>query len=600
MSYAARVCLQRNADTYVDSAKTTSFFKSSHKHTSNADNHQSFIQARLNIGKPDDKFEKEADAVAEAVATSQNSSSSQAQSKKLNSIQRLASSAGVVQQKSDGIQSASSHLSTRIESTCGKGNAMPQETLADMGTSFAHDFSDVNIHTGRDAIEMNRELGAQAFTYGRDIYFNSGKYNPESTTGKELLAHELTHVVQQRGTTERQLRRKISVQDPDKNIPNPDGKGLTQTNELTVLEYMAQLCPDTDFMVGGGKVEFLDTGFCFPSEEQDDGTFKSPSELSVHSVSCECLCEMIMDPLDVIIIKIDDNVEGTGSTNTAGGATEISVPSPNAKKQTIRGASGASIDSPPHIILAHELCGHHWLERRGVDEGENMGNERRGGHDPTIKRENEIRAEHGLGQRGTFRDPCCGLGESTAEDLAKPKEKCGKEFEEAKKKHRGLAYECQHWRDEYNKLNDTSFTTDDAIPEKEDETLPAKWRIEVFFKKDAPQDWLTLEQSLTEVGKHNLETVLTLMTKHSTMKAQLAGNASSDKAAGDPDFNTKLAKRRAEYVLNHLMEKGITEDRFTTFDSDCDELKDGVHNCGDTESEKKTNELDRNVEVKLF
>jgi len=46
---------------------------------------------------------------------------------------------------------------------------------------------------------MNKELNAQAFTHGRDIYFNAGKYDPESTQGKKLLAHELTHVVQQTG-----------------------------------------------------------------------------------------------------------------------------------------------------------------------------------------------------------------------------------------------------------------------------------------------------------------------------------------------------------------------------------------------------------------
>src|SRR5690606_10069691 len=55
----------------------------------------------------------------------------------------------------------------------------------------------VNIHTDSQAVEMNKSLGAQAFTYGNDIYFNQGKYNPDSASGKHLLAHELTHTIQQ-------------------------------------------------------------------------------------------------------------------------------------------------------------------------------------------------------------------------------------------------------------------------------------------------------------------------------------------------------------------------------------------------------------------
>jgi hypothetical protein len=62
---------------------------------------------------------------------------------------------------------------------------------------FNYDFSDVTIHTGTDAVQMTRELKAQAFAQGKDIYFSEGKYSPETSSDKELLAHELTHVVQQ-------------------------------------------------------------------------------------------------------------------------------------------------------------------------------------------------------------------------------------------------------------------------------------------------------------------------------------------------------------------------------------------------------------------
>jgi|GEM_PF-6995617 outer membrane protein OmpA-like peptidoglycan-associated protein len=108
--------------------------------------------------------------------------------------------APAVQPKSDGkTNTASSHLSSRIESSKGKGAPLPANTRAEMESSFGTDFHDVRIHNDGEAVNMNKELGAHAFTTGQDIYFNQGKYSPESTEGKRLLAHELTHTVQQGG-----------------------------------------------------------------------------------------------------------------------------------------------------------------------------------------------------------------------------------------------------------------------------------------------------------------------------------------------------------------------------------------------------------------
>jgi hypothetical protein len=61
------------------------------------------------------------------------------------------------------------------------------------------DFGQVRIHKDNEAARMNQQLGARAFTYGRDIYFGAGQYNPRLAEGRRLIAHELTHVVQQGG-----------------------------------------------------------------------------------------------------------------------------------------------------------------------------------------------------------------------------------------------------------------------------------------------------------------------------------------------------------------------------------------------------------------
>ncbi|HSI75140.1 MAG TPA: DUF4157 domain-containing protein [Lunatimonas sp.] len=103
-----------------------------------------------------------------------------------------------VQPKSDipNIQ-ASSDLESRLNSSRGGGSPLPEKTRTSMESAFGSDFSGVRVHTNSGAVRMNQELGAQAFTHGSNIYFNSGKYNPGRMEGQRLLGHELTHVVQQ-------------------------------------------------------------------------------------------------------------------------------------------------------------------------------------------------------------------------------------------------------------------------------------------------------------------------------------------------------------------------------------------------------------------
>jgi hypothetical protein len=87
----------------------------------------------------------------------------------------------------------------QISSTKGSGQALPDTAKGFFENRFQQDFSGVNVHTGSEADTLNRSLSARAFTTGSDIYFRSGEYQPDNSSGRELLAHELTHVVQQTG-----------------------------------------------------------------------------------------------------------------------------------------------------------------------------------------------------------------------------------------------------------------------------------------------------------------------------------------------------------------------------------------------------------------
>jgi hypothetical protein len=84
-----------------------------------------------------------------------------------------------------------------IESSRGGGQSLDSGVKASMGQALNADFSGVRVHTDAGADGLNQSLSARAFTTGHDIYFRQGEYNPGSSGGRELLAHELTHVLQQ-------------------------------------------------------------------------------------------------------------------------------------------------------------------------------------------------------------------------------------------------------------------------------------------------------------------------------------------------------------------------------------------------------------------
>src|SRR5690606_37313934 len=84
-----------------------------------------------------------------------------------------------------------------LQSSKGSGNSLPEGTREFMESRFNADFSGVRIHTGAMAQAMSSNISAHAFAHGKDIYFNEGKYAPHTGSGGLLLAHELTHTIQQ-------------------------------------------------------------------------------------------------------------------------------------------------------------------------------------------------------------------------------------------------------------------------------------------------------------------------------------------------------------------------------------------------------------------
>jgi hypothetical protein len=160
------------------------------------------VQRSIAIGAVDDPLEHEADAVADKVMRMPANNFTQRkcpECEEEDKVQRKPLASFIQKLGNDSGTKASDSVSQRINSTKGGGSNMDSGTKSFMESRFETDFSGVKIHTGDYAVQMSQELNAQAFTVGNDVYFNSGKFNPDNNGGKQLLAHELTHVLQQSG-----------------------------------------------------------------------------------------------------------------------------------------------------------------------------------------------------------------------------------------------------------------------------------------------------------------------------------------------------------------------------------------------------------------
>ena len=182
------------------------------------------IQAKLTIGAPGDKYEQEADKVAAQVVNQINAPVAQQSSQNLqreetseedelimksetSNIQReaipeeeeeeLQMKPMVQLQAGAGGMTATPDLESSIQQAKSGGQSLADNIKEPMEQAFGADFSGVKVHTDTQADQLNQSIQAKAFTTGQDVFFRQGEYNPGSRGGQELIAHELTHVVQQ-------------------------------------------------------------------------------------------------------------------------------------------------------------------------------------------------------------------------------------------------------------------------------------------------------------------------------------------------------------------------------------------------------------------
>ncbi|MEH1997077.1 eCIS core domain-containing protein [Nostoc sp.] len=174
------------------------------------------VQTKLTIGRPNDRYEQEADRVAASVVQQINlnrsvpgsmNSGEVVQGKDTEEVEGLRMKPMVQRQKAIGRGEASTDLTLAINSAKGGGQPLDADLQQSMGQAMGADFSGVKVHTDAQSDQLNQSIQAKAFTTGQDVFFRQGAYEPASRGGQGLIAHELTHVVQQSGGIEQSVSR---------------------------------------------------------------------------------------------------------------------------------------------------------------------------------------------------------------------------------------------------------------------------------------------------------------------------------------------------------------------------------------------------------
>lgn len=160
----------------------------------------SFIQPKLTINQPNDIYEQEADATAEKIMQKNFEPDSKLNFSRAN-VQRKCKECE--EEETNGLQrkennNAAISISQAVNKTLqSPGKPIDNTARAFMEQGFGHSFQDIKIYDNALANQSAKDINARAYTHKNNIVFGAGEYNPQTITGKRLLAHELTHAIQQ-------------------------------------------------------------------------------------------------------------------------------------------------------------------------------------------------------------------------------------------------------------------------------------------------------------------------------------------------------------------------------------------------------------------
>ena len=168
------------------------------------------VQMKMTVNKPGDKFEQEADKMADKVMRMpapaspikeeklQRQPADKLQKKDDEKIQKAPATTEKFQRKAgDSAPAVGANVQSAIQNQTAGGQPLSADVRSYMEPRFGADFSNVRIHNDPEAAGLSNQLSARAFTYQNHVFFSRDQYQPGTSEGKQLLAHELTHTIQQ-------------------------------------------------------------------------------------------------------------------------------------------------------------------------------------------------------------------------------------------------------------------------------------------------------------------------------------------------------------------------------------------------------------------
>ena len=172
------------------------------------------LQAKLKMSTPGDHYEQQADQIADQIMRGSNIENSQ-----------LSPAKDIAQLKHDGSENASQQ--PHVWPPNDGGSPLPYSIRDFFEPKFNRDLSQVRIHTGNEASQSAESINAKAFTMGQNVVFNKGQYDPATSQGQRLLAHELTHTIQQSGHTSASHEGMVQREE---NTPDQSSAGVSVTD----------------------------------------------------------------------------------------------------------------------------------------------------------------------------------------------------------------------------------------------------------------------------------------------------------------------------------------------------------------------------------
>lgn len=332
------------------------------------------LHAKMQIGDTNDSYEREADYVAEQVMRMPESNNEDAN--------EYLQANSLVQRQASNTQSGTAEVPYIVHDVLhSPGQPLDQTTREFMEPRFDHDFSQVRIHTNTKAAESALAVNAAAYTVGENVIFSKGAYSPNTTMGRELLAHELTHYIQQQTSIPKIQRRLTVNRNHPSFAPSTDpAASLTPAQRLSMMDSVIQaLCDEYEVDSTNGEV-------LTKSRTSLDRT-----ELVTGSKPTGCCCLSILtDSATSWSIEISQVIGPHMSGNQV-------VLSPTSTPIEFGSFTSTNTLAFPGAVPAagHELCGHAAL----IEIAAHPPSQSRTTtdiHDPTVNIENIISTEQGV------------------------------------------------------------------------------------------------------------------------------------------------------------------------------------------------------------